>query len=165
MDKMTCVRAMAVTDAAYLAGLIDGEGTVTLVRRHSRENRRICLSICNTGQDLLEFAKRATGVGHISRRKCSSARHSPAFTWAVWGRQALGILRQCHPWMRSYKRDRTSLALSQYVLLTPRNGKYTTGLRKARTRFEIQLLSLTPRMSRKSADGRANPATPGPPAL
>lgn len=33
------------TDAAYIAGLIDGEGTVTLTRKHRNENRQLCVSI------------------------------------------------------------------------------------------------------------------------
>jgi hypothetical protein len=32
--------------AAYIAGLIDGEGTITLTRLHAGENRRLVVSIC-----------------------------------------------------------------------------------------------------------------------
>jgi hypothetical protein len=32
---------LSKTDAAYIAGLIDGEGTVTLTRKHRNENRQI----------------------------------------------------------------------------------------------------------------------------
>ena len=34
--------------AAYIAGLIDGEGTITLTRLHAHENRRLVVSIANT---------------------------------------------------------------------------------------------------------------------
>lgn len=32
---------MGQADAAYIAGLIDGEGSVTLSRRHRNENRHL----------------------------------------------------------------------------------------------------------------------------
>ena len=42
------VKKLGQTDAAYIAGLIDGEGTVTLSRRHRNENRQLVISISNT---------------------------------------------------------------------------------------------------------------------
>jgi hypothetical protein len=36
---------MNVAEAAYLAGLIDGEGTIALSRRHASEHRQLVLSI------------------------------------------------------------------------------------------------------------------------
>lgn len=41
--------------AAYIAGLIDGEGTITLTRLHANENRRLVVSIANTEFQLLQF--------------------------------------------------------------------------------------------------------------
>jgi len=41
--------------AAYVAGLIDGEGTVTLTRLHANENLRVVVSIANTELQLLRF--------------------------------------------------------------------------------------------------------------
>jgi hypothetical protein len=41
-------------DAAYLAGLIDGEGTIALTRRHAGEERQLVLSISSTEIDLLD---------------------------------------------------------------------------------------------------------------
>jgi hypothetical protein len=34
--------------AAYIAGLVDGEGTVTLTRLHAKKNRRIVRSLKET---------------------------------------------------------------------------------------------------------------------
>jgi hypothetical protein len=39
-------------DAAYIAGLIDGEGTIALTRRHRNENRQLEISVSST-----EFAE------------------------------------------------------------------------------------------------------------
>lgn len=42
------VRKLKLTDAAYIAGLIDGEGTINLTHEHRGENRRLVVSISNT---------------------------------------------------------------------------------------------------------------------
>jgi len=39
------VRELTPVDAAYLAGLIDDEGTITLTRRHSNERGQLVVSI------------------------------------------------------------------------------------------------------------------------
>ena len=48
------VKEMSQIDSAYIAGLIDGEGTVTLSCRHRSENRHLVISISNTELPLLE---------------------------------------------------------------------------------------------------------------
>jgi hypothetical protein len=34
------------TDLAYIAGLIDGEGTITLTRLHRSQNRQLVMRAC-----------------------------------------------------------------------------------------------------------------------
>ena len=51
------VRTLSVAEAAYLAGLVDGEGTVTLSRKHAGEMRQLVVSISNTELPILEFAQ------------------------------------------------------------------------------------------------------------
>lgn len=41
-------------DAAYIAGLVDGEGTITLTRKHRHENRQLAVTISNTEKPLLD---------------------------------------------------------------------------------------------------------------
>lgn len=50
------VRSLSGPEAAYLAGLIDGEGTVTLSRKHASDMRQLVVSISNTELPILEFA-------------------------------------------------------------------------------------------------------------
>ena len=42
------VNSLSPVDAAYIAGLVDGEGTITLSRKHGGEGRQLVLSISNT---------------------------------------------------------------------------------------------------------------------
>jgi hypothetical protein len=46
-DGVTTVQTnpLRTIDAAYIAGLIDGEGTITLSRKHRNENRQLAISI------------------------------------------------------------------------------------------------------------------------
>jgi hypothetical protein len=62
------VRELTPEDAAYLAGLIDGEGTITLTRRHSNERRQLVLSISSTERALVEWSLTSIGVGKITRK-------------------------------------------------------------------------------------------------
>jgi len=131
--------------AAYIAGLVDGEGTVTLTRIHAKENRRIVVSIANTEHQILRFVIDQVGAGKITQKKTTSDRHTPSFCYAITSRQALALLRQIAPHLQSYKRQRAELALRCYELLTPRNGKYTRNQLADRLNFERELMSLNAR--------------------
>jgi hypothetical protein len=133
---------LSSVDAAYLAGLIDGEGTTRLSRKHAGEKRQLVVSISNTELPLLAYAVRQIGAGKITTKKTASARHATAYTFAVWNRQAPKLLFQIEPFLRSYERRRAALVLTNYVRLTPRNGKYTSAAVTARLRFEEELRSL-----------------------
>ena len=52
--------------AGYIAGLIDGEGTITLTRVHRNENRRLVVSISNNDLSLLRFVLEVVGAGRIT---------------------------------------------------------------------------------------------------
>jgi len=130
--------------AGYIAGLIDGEGTVTLTRVHRNENRRLVVSISNNDLGLLKFVGNAVGAGRITNKRTYSPRHAPSFTYQIFSRQARELLRQTAPLMRSYKAARARLALAEYVRLTPRNGKYGAELRGSRSEFETRFLEIRP---------------------
>jgi hypothetical protein len=70
-------RTLTIDEAAYLAGLIDGEGTITLSRRHANEMRQLVVSISSTEPELLDWAANATGVGKITRKRTASDKHAP----------------------------------------------------------------------------------------
>jgi hypothetical protein len=66
------VKALVPVDAAYMAGLIDGEGTVTLSRRHRNDQRQLVVSIANTERGLLEWTLDTVGAGKITGKRISS---------------------------------------------------------------------------------------------
>jgi hypothetical protein len=136
------VAELSQTDAAYIAGVIDGEGTITLTRKHRNENRQLAVTISNTEMRLLEFVFAAVGAGKITRKRTSNRKHTPSFTYAIYNRQALSLLEQIHPYLRTYKFDRSAVILRDYVALTPRNGKYSDEQLELRAVFEASVLSI-----------------------
>ncbi|MCW9088029.1 MAG: LAGLIDADG family homing endonuclease [Gammaproteobacteria bacterium] len=132
MSHYKIPNTLSSIDAAYIAGLIDGEGTITLTRKHRNENRQLAVTISNTEKDLLEYVLKTIGAGKITNKRTTRAHHTPSFTYALYNRQALNLLAQIHPYLKTYKVRRARLILSDYLSLTPRNGKYTDQLRLAR---------------------------------
>ena len=138
------ISSLSDTAAAYLAGLIDGEGTITLCRKDKNENRQLAVTISNTELKILEYAKQNIGAGKITRKRTSSSNHTPSYTYAIYNRQALLVLKQIYPYLQSYKATRAKLIIENYIRLTPRNGKYSQTLKSSREQFETSLLSIKP---------------------
>ena len=142
MNTDRIIATLSKTDAAYIAGLIDGEGTVTLVRKHRNEYRQLSVSISSTELGLLEFVKSRTDAGKITHKRTASEKHSPSYTYAIYNRQALDLLDQVYEYLKSYKRQRSRLILDQYLLVTPRNGKYSPEMLDRKKAFEKRVLSI-----------------------
>ena len=142
MNSYKQTRSLDAIDAAYIAGLIDGEGTVTLTRKHKNENRQLCVSISSTEIELLQFVLSATDVGKITNKRASKSHHAHSYAYAVYNRQALSLLEQILPYLKSYKYDRAALILKDYLAVTPRNGKYTAEILARKKIFEQTVLSI-----------------------
>ena len=126
------VAQLSKVDAAYLAGLIDGEGTIALSRRHARDNRQLVVTISSTER-----------AGKITRKKPAASHHAPGLTYVIGNRQALALLEQVTPFLRSYKVHRARLVLDYYLKVTPRNGKYNLKIREARQEFERRFATIS----------------------
>lgn len=96
------VNSLTIPQAAYIAGLIDGEGTITLTREHKNEKRRLVVSISSTERSLLEFTQHAVGTGQITNKRTYDDKHTPSYTYKITSRQALDLLSQIQPYMQSY---------------------------------------------------------------
>ncbi|MET0025068.1 MAG: LAGLIDADG family homing endonuclease [Sedimenticola sp.] len=69
MAEYKSVNSLSPTDAAYIARLIDGEGTISLTRRHKNERRQLVISISNTELELLDYALKTIGAGKITNTR------------------------------------------------------------------------------------------------
>jgi hypothetical protein len=100
------MRQLSPEEAAYLGGLIDGEGTIALTRRHAGERRQLVVSISSTEACILAWVVRAIDAGKITKKRVTSSRHAPGLTYSVSNRQALALLADVAPYLRSYKKRR-----------------------------------------------------------
>jgi len=138
------VKKLAPDMAGYLAGLIDGEGTVTLCREHRGRRRSIVVSISNTDLALLEFVLHTVGTGCITGKRTYKSNHTPSFAYKIASRQALDLLVQVAGYLRTYRAKRAWLALESYLAVTPRNGKYSPEVLRRKEEFERQFLAIGP---------------------
>lgn len=141
------VNPMRDIDAAYIAGLIDGEGTVSLLRQHKQESHQVVVSISNTDRALINDLLDAIRAGKATGKRAYSDRHMPRFTCAITNRHALELLRQVAPHLRPCKARRTELFLADYIRLTPRNGRYSLAGALQRDAFIEAFFAIEPSFS------------------
>ena len=149
MSKAKKVNDLSNEEAAYIAGIIDGEGTVTLSRKSQKENRRLAITISNTEFELLDWILKKVGAGIIVNKKSKDKRWSEAFTYQIYNRQAYDLLNRTCGHLRTHKRKRSELALKKYLEVTPRNGKYTPELLKRRSDFVEEFFKIKGGIRRK----------------
>lgn len=143
--KYKKVKRLSATDAAYLAGIVDGEGTIALTRRHSWEHRYAAITIANTDLGMLEWVKNAVGVGNISTKRTYNIKWTPSYGYNVYSQQALSILEQVLPYLKTRKRERAKLLVAHYTKLTARNGKYSKEQLRKRAELERKFFAIKTR--------------------
>lgn len=127
---------MNLYDIHYFAGLIDGEGTITLTKQHSNESRVPVISVASTTFELVEFCKTLFG-GIIANKKTYQEHHKKSYSWSITHDRAINVCRQIAPYLKEpEKQRRVNLILDHYKSVTPRNGKYTPEMREAKMLFE-----------------------------
>lgn len=97
MPNYKTVAKLSDIDAAYIAGLVDGEGTVTLSRRHKQDMRQLVISISNTDLALLDYVLQTVNAGKVTHKRTTSEKHTPSAAYSVSNRQALTFLSQTAP--------------------------------------------------------------------
>jgi hypothetical protein len=124
---------------AYLAGLFDGEGTVTLSKNNSSDRFRIpVISISSTTLNLLELCKSTFG-GFISTQKVYKEHYKQSWSWKVNYDAAINAAILLIPYIQEpQKKRRLQLIIDHYKEVTPRNGKYTEEMLLIKSSFETE---------------------------
>ena len=122
---------------AYIAGIIDGEGTITLTRiRKSDMFRSPVVSVSSTTPEILDLLKAKYG-GYISTQKVYKAHHKQSYSWKLVNDKAFIILDDIKDYIVvPEKKYRCDLLLESYKQVTPRNGRYTSELLRLKQEFE-----------------------------
>jgi hypothetical protein len=153
MSRYAVAKKLSPTEAAYIAGIVDGEGTITLTRRNSNKQRHLILSVSNTELRLLRHIRLVTGVGKITQKRVYSERHAIGYTYGTSNRHALDIIRAIRPYLQTHKRLRARLVLENYLKLTPRNGKYTPAMFRKREKFIEKFFEIGPSITKTRKGG------------
>ncbi len=103
-------------DAAWLAALIDGEGTITVARdKRSEKNPKhqdvftVTLSVANTCVPLLEKAGRLLGGAEVHRN--NEGVNRPGYAVRVSSNKAAAVIEAVEPWLID-KKDQALIALA-----------------------------------------------------
>lgn len=99
-------KTLSATEAAYVAGLVDGEGCITAV------SRRSCIeggmSLGSTNRDVLVYLKELTGIGSVTPEGHGRQRkknHKPVYVWEVTVYPVKSLLIQLVPFLRIKKKQ------------------------------------------------------------
>ena len=122
---------------AYLAGMIDGEGAVTLTKTSSESELRLPrLGVASTSKELVEYLENTFG-GTISSKKTYEDHHKKSFCWMARYNKCLELLKAVLPYLReNSKKRRARLLVNHYKDITPRNGKYTDKQKERKLKFQ-----------------------------
>lgn len=139
---------MSLQDAAYIAGLVDGEGSVILYMH--REVVSVRLYIANTFRPVLEWLTQTTGVGRVVAGRAETEKAKASWAWQCQSEAAETVLRQIRPFMR-IKRAQADLAVeTQERLRDPAlksdrawQGEYRQMMKAMNRRGPQSALSLT----------------------
>ena len=134
---------MEDTEKAYLAGIIDGEGTVTLSRRKPNQTPSPNVSVSNSNLPMLRWIKNNVG-GCISTKKRYQSHHRQTYVWALSYDKALSLLRKIEKYL-IIKKPQAKLILEEYKASTIRTGKYTKELLKKKMKLVARIRELNQR--------------------
>lgn len=135
------MHSISKEELAYTAGLVDGEGTITMGRTQS-PYRHPVVTLASCTFELLEFLKERFG-GCICTKNVTKEGHSPAWSWQLLNASAIQFLGLIRPYLREPDNiRRTELLITEYGKLTLRNGKYTEAQKTTKLEFEARFFSV-----------------------
>lgn len=112
---------------SYVAGIIDGEGSIMLQSFHKNQLPSPCVSVASTSMKLLVYLKETIGYGVILKKKnYNMEKHHDSYTFYVRYNNAINLLTEIEPYLIiESKRKMAKLIIEKYKALTPRNGRYS----------------------------------------
>jgi hypothetical protein len=130
-------------DAAYAAGILDGEGSIALTRNRKGRWPSPQVSVASNDRELLEWL-RERFRGSITKKTPRQSSHSVSYDWKLTDRRALHFLHTVRPYLVIYRKiERAEVLLEAYLDCTPRNGRYSTEVLQRKQRL-IELFASLP---------------------
>ena len=135
---------MRECEKAYIAGIIDGEGSIMLQRFHKGDLPAPCVSIASTTIELLEWIKEVSGVGIIKKKKnYNCEKHKDCYSYVVKHDKAIELIKDIYPYLViEIKKKRAELIIRRYTAVTPRNGRYSEEMMREKEEFYKEFISI-----------------------
>ena len=128
-------------DKGYIAGIIDGQGSICLIQHHKNEFRSPEIQVSSTTYEILTYLKEKIG-GNISVKTKNHPKYKDAWLWKIRTNLALQLLDQIQDYLLvPEKKYRANLLTSTYKQVTPRNGRYSEEKLKQKLAFEEQFFT------------------------
>ena len=137
---------LSMEEIAYLAGIVDGEGTISVHKTHgNRKNTNAVpyVSISNTNEALIKWIRSRVG-GILRTRKPCKSHYKIAYDLRFYYNRALDLITLIYPYL-IVKRNQAHLLLTKYKECTPRNGKYTKKVLEAKHALVFEMRALNKR--------------------
>lgn len=115
------------TQLAYIAGIIDGEGCITIIKHKTRcksPHYQVHVVMCMCDPRILEFLNKNFGGSFRPKRK-KTLRWRKAFQWSLVANQAIAFLRIIRPWL-VLKAEEADIAIELQKDTINRTKKYGT---------------------------------------
>lgn len=133
---------LSVVKLAYMAGLIDGEGTVSLRRNGDGKARFPVVHFNSTTVEMVSWAAENFG-GRQYAYPARKVGHKPYFHWLSSRGHSLTVLSAILPYMlEPKKRARAELILSDYRPSLPGTNQHDVDEADRRKQFEDKFFSL-----------------------
>lgn len=135
---------MTKEEKAYMAGIIDGEGSIMLIKFHNNQFPAPCISISSTTLELLKWIKSKTNMGKItSKKNYNNKEHKNSYSYIVKYNDAIKLLEYIEPYLIiNTKKERAKLIIEKYKSVTPRNGKYTNEMLELKNNFYNKFINI-----------------------
>jgi hypothetical protein len=142
------VPLMTPADAGWLAGIIDGEGTITLTRTYTSKDhdfRKPIISVASCDVEMLEKMKRVANINSAIVPKRTYAKgHAPSFSLRVNGtNHVIEVLEEVLPHMTiPHKIGRAKLIVSGWKEVVHPGGRYTEETLERRLQLQDEIMSI-----------------------
>lgn len=135
---------MTSEEKAYIAGIIDGEGSIMLLKFHNNQFPSPCISVSSSTLELLEWIKLKANVGTIKGKKNYNLdKHKDSYTYIDKYDEAIELLKELLPYLIiEAKWKRAILILERYKQVTPRNGRYSPEKLKMKNAFYEEFMAI-----------------------
>ncbi len=120
------------TDAAYLAGLIDGDGCVKICKRTRGFNHPqydLQVDISNDALSVLSEFKSLFNLGNVSSYEGGTFRKTMRHRWILCGQEATLLLERILPYLR-IKQSEAELGIAFQSIRPGRGSKSRTQLQR-----------------------------------